>query len=108
VSPLARVLAYQYPVHLIGPDFQPSAPADQAQYLIVYRNCNDQVQFMEANAVTARLLALLQQEPPLTGSLALQQLGQEMQHPDLDVLLQHGGALLEQLRSLDILLGTRC
>tara|TARA_B110000444_G_scaffold251086_1_gene278435 strand:- start:982 stop:1743 length:762 start_codon:yes stop_codon:yes gene_type:complete len=59
VSNLAWSLAYQYPVHQIGPDFQPTEATGQPTYLIVYRNREKDVQFIESNSVTARLLELI-------------------------------------------------
>jgi hypothetical protein len=58
LSPLAWVLAYQWPVHQIGPGFQPRKPGDPC-YLAVYRDSSDEVQFMVLNAATARLLELI-------------------------------------------------
>ncbi|MEE8059263.1 MAG: putative DNA-binding domain-containing protein [Pseudomonadales bacterium] len=106
VSPLAWSLAYQYPVYRIGVDFQPQQPSEQPVYLIVYRNCQDQVGFMEANAITARLLELLQAADAISGSQVLQQLALEIQHPHPEQVLASGTEILQQLRSLDILLGT--
>lgn len=59
VSPLAWSLAYQFPVHRIGPEFQPQEADGQPTFLLVYRNREDEVGFIEINAATARLLALL-------------------------------------------------
>ena len=58
LSPLAWVLSYQYPVHLIGPGFQPSV-AEQPTYLVVYRDRCDKVCFVQLNAATARMLELV-------------------------------------------------
>lgn len=55
LSPLAWSLAYRFPVHLIGPGFQPEEAGD-AVYLAVYRDREDDVRFMELNAATSRLL----------------------------------------------------
>ena len=57
VSPLCWTLAYDWPVHRIGPDFIPTAPPGQQTFLVVYRNRQDEVKFMEINAVTARTSA---------------------------------------------------
>lgn len=105
VSPLAWSLAYQFPVHRIGPDFQPDNPGAAPTYLVVYRDTADKVGFMETNAVTARLLELLQGAQVSSGRQALQRLAVEMAHPDPDQLLAFGNALLQELRSQDILLG---
>lgn len=104
VSPLAWSLAYQYPVHQIGVDFQPQQPAQQAVYLIVYRNRQDRVGFMEANAVTARLLELLQAQGAHSGRQVLQQLAVEIQHPQPEQMIASGLEIFQQLQSLDIIL----
>ena len=106
VSPLAWSLAYQYPVHQIGESFQPQQPSGQPSFLVVYRNCADQVRFMEANAVTARLLELLQSDQPFSsGRQVLLQLAEEMQHPRPEQIIDSGLELLQQLLSQDIILG---
>ncbi|MGK0441496.1 MAG: hypothetical protein ACJA0N_001294 [Pseudohongiellaceae bacterium] len=105
VSPLAWSLAYQYPVHQIGESFQPEQPLESPCYLIVYRNRNDEVHFMEANAVTARLLEILQAGSVVSGREALEQLAQEMQHSQPQQIIDHGFSLLQQLLSVDIILG---
>ncbi|MCR8923550.1 putative DNA-binding domain-containing protein [Dasania sp. GY-MA-18] len=106
-SPLAWSLAYQYPVHLIGLDYQPQQASEQPSYLLVYRNLQDQVGFMEANAVTARLLELVNNNPQqLNGEQLLLQLAQEMQHPNPEQIISSGLTIYQQLYELDILLGT--
>ena len=106
VSGLAWSLAYQYPVHRIGLEFQPTSPSEQPHYLIVYRDRHDCVGFMETNAVTARLLALLNDDDSqLSGRQVLLLLAQEMQHPDPEQMIEFGHGLLKQLLALDIILG---
>jgi len=106
VSPLAWNLSYQYPVHRIGPDFQPEAPGSEPTFLIVYRDQQDAVQFMAANAVTVRLLQLLSGDHPATGREALSVVATELQHPDPSALELMGLDLLKTLRTKDILCGT--
>jgi hypothetical protein len=78
LSPLAWVLSYQYPVHQIGPNHQPTEPG-QPTFLAVYRNRDDQVRFMELNAATARLLELLRENDDERTEQVLQRLADEMQ-----------------------------
>ncbi len=59
LSPLAWSLAYQFPVHRIGRDYQPQQQPEAPTYLVVYRDRGDAVRFMEINAPTARLLELV-------------------------------------------------
>lgn len=105
VSPLAWPLVYRYPVHRIGPAFQPQAPGPEPTCLVVYRTRQDEVKFMEINLVTAQLLSLLDAEP-LTGQEALQRLAAQLQHPQPEQLVDAGRAMLARLRERDIILGT--
>lgn len=103
VSPLAWRLCYQYPVHRIGPDYQPGEPPEQPTFLVVYRNRQQQVRFLEANAVTTRLLQLCEDQA-LTGEAALIQIAGELQHPDPNTVVVNGEATLRQLQQLEIIL----
>lgn len=59
VSPLAWPLHYRFPVHRIGPDFQPEAAPDAPTWLILCRDRDDRVRRLDSNASTTRLLGLL-------------------------------------------------
>ena len=59
LSPLAWPLRYAYPVRRIGPDYQPVEPPDAPTWLIGWRDREDRVRFMASNAVTIRLLKLI-------------------------------------------------
>jgi uncharacterized protein len=62
---------------------------------------------MVLNAVSARLVELLQREPgrPLTALLLT--IARELDHPTPDALLVHGRTLLRQFLAEELLLGTR-
>ncbi len=111
VSPLAWSLAYRFPVHTIGPALQPQQVPAEPTYLVVYRNRSDQVKFLEANGVTARMLALLTGERTgerkLTGAQVLQRIAEEIQHPQPQQVVDSGLQTLTRLRELDIILGTQ-
>jgi hypothetical protein len=104
LSPLAWPLAYQYPVHKMGPDYLPAAP-EQPTYLVVYRNRNDEVKFLEINPVTARLINLLQENPEVTGELALDQIVHEINHPRPELVIEGGLSALQELQRYGIVLG---
>ena len=59
LSPLAWPLRYAYPVRQIGTDYQPTEPPDAPTWLIGWRNREDRVRFLSSNAVTIRLLKLI-------------------------------------------------
>lgn len=108
VSPTAWSLAYRYPVHHIGSGWQAEAAAQQpASYLIVYRNREDVVKFMEINAVTARLLELIGADASLSGRQLLEQLAREIAHDDVSQFIQLGLEILRKLQASGIVLGVR-
>ncbi len=103
VSPLVWPLSYVFPVHRLGPDYQPAEPPADPTFLLVYRNRADEVRFMASNAVTVHLLQGLQAQPA-TGSEALAQLARDINHPDPAALVKMGEELLHTLWIQDILL----
>ena len=107
ISPLAWPLAYAYPVHRIGVDFQPQEPGPQPTCLVVYRDRGDTVRFLEINAVTYRLLELLQEDPQASGRDAVTRIAAELQHPQPETVMTHGRSLLAELRERNVIVGTR-
>ncbi len=79
-SPLAWLLVYQYPVHQISAENQPETPSDILVCLLVYRNHEDKIKFIELNSVSAKLLELIAHGQ--TGYEAVDELARAMQHPD--------------------------
>ncbi|MDJ0813515.1 MAG: putative DNA-binding domain-containing protein [Woeseiaceae bacterium] len=107
-SALAWVYAYQYPVHRIKKDYTPKAPAEQPVFIAVFRRSDDSVGFLELNPVTARLLEAIDDNvEQRTGDALLRALAVEIDYADVDGLVQHGAAALEEMRQLEILTGTR-
>ncbi len=107
LSPLAWNLAYRYPVHRLSPAFRPTQPPAQPTHIVVYRDRRDTVGFLEVNAVTARLLQLLEQQPDRSGREQLQAVAAELQHPKPEAVVEGGREMLEGLRRRDVILGAR-
>ncbi len=108
VSSLAWSLAYQYPVHQIGPSFQPTEPTGLPTYLIVYRNREEEVQFIESNSATARLLELLRDnEKGNNLQQVLATLSSEMSLPDEGNFIEFGRNLVEDFFALGIIINCR-
>ena len=105
LSPLALSLAYSYPVHQIGPNFQPDKPSPEPTYIVVYRDRLDKVCFMQSNAATAALLEVIGQHSELTGREVLAQLAEQMSHPDTEQLTKAGIDILASLQKFGIILG---
>jgi hypothetical protein len=106
LSPVARLLSYQFPVHRIRPEFRPAKPPAEATYLVVYRNRDDQVKFMSLNPVSARLLSLIEQEPGRSGRAYLRQIADELENAEAGKIVEHGLSTLQDFRDRDILVGT--
>lgn len=106
-SPLAWMLAYDFPVHRIRPDYQPEEPPADSTYLVVYRDSDDDVRFLELNSVSARLLRLLKEDAGRTGLECLEAIAGELGHSGPSTVVRAGRQVLEDLRQRDILLGTR-
>ncbi len=102
-TPAMQLLHYDYAVHKISPRSKPKQI--QSTQLLVYRNTEDHVKFLELNPVTFRLLSLLQQNTN-TGKQALILLANELGEADSDRIIQFGLRTMEELRSQGVIIGT--
>lgn len=100
LSSLAWPLRYAFPVMDLGPDCQPACAPEEATYLIAYRNRSDEVGFMASNALTLRLLALVESGSPLVESFA--QIAAELARPVARIQAA-GLAMANQLHAQDVL-----
>ncbi|WP_353571461.1 putative DNA-binding domain-containing protein [Candidatus Albibeggiatoa sp. nov. BB20] len=108
LNPTVWGLAYQYPVHQISPDFQPTEPPEQATYLLVYRTLNYDVEFVLLNPVSARLLEkLLKNDDSKTGQTLLTEIAEELQHPQPETVIQGGLSILQGWLNQEVILGTQ-
>ena len=98
-------LAYAFDVHNIGPGHQPATPPQAPTYLVVHRRTDDSVGFLHINAVTARLIELMQADDGRTGRALLTQIAGELNHPDPGVVVEGGVQILQQLLEHGIVLG---
>jgi len=105
-SPLARVLAYRFPVHRICADFRPGQPPEQPTLILLTRDRADALHFLEIDALTALLMERLQQNTTRTGRACLDALLTELGR-DEPALRDSGLGILRRLRERDALLGTR-
>lgn len=106
MAPTAWNLSYQYPVHRISPDYLPTHPPEQQTHLVVYRDAQAQVHFLEINAITQQLLNTLGANPDTTGEAILQAIAETVQ-TDPATMIAAGGNLLNDLRNRHIILGSR-
>lgn len=93
-SPLARPLAYRWPVQLIGSDYQPAEPPAGPTCLLVWRDAVGKVRFMQLAPMAFHLACRLQQGMALADALA--SLAAEAGVPCDDDWLAMGRQLCEQ------------
>ncbi len=106
ISPLAWQLSYNYPVHKISPQFQPTEPDDNQTHLVVHRNKLHDIHFMVLNPVTARLLQLIDEHNNASGQYLLEQIASELNHPQPEVVISGGTQILNDLKNREVILGT--
>ncbi len=106
LSPLAWPLVYQFAVHRISPDYLPIQTEKQPVYLIIYRDREDEIGFMELNPVAARLVELIQQDKMETGRELLSRIAEELHHPNTELVIDGGLDTLKAMHGKDIVLGT--
>ena len=61
-----RLGHYQYPVHQITADYQPQSCSAETYSFALYRDAEDEVQFIALNPMTALLLSLIDSNPGIT------------------------------------------
>tara|TARA_R110002073_G_scaffold25832_2_gene85248 strand:- start:112950 stop:113786 length:837 start_codon:yes stop_codon:yes gene_type:complete len=106
LTPLMCVLSYQWPVHKISPDFLPDKPLEQPVWLVIFRNDQDRVHFLEVSGPTAALLQLIEASPLLSGRQVLTELAATL-GISVDQSIEFGSTLLSQMREQCIIIGTR-
>lgn len=99
LSPLAWPLAYAWPVHRLGPDFQPAQPPPAPTVLLLRREADGEVRFSELSPLAYRLLQRLEETPELSGREQLRALAAEAGSDDEAAFLEMGAALLRQMRA---------
>lgn len=96
------LLQYDYPVQKISAKFKPEQTDDT--HLLVYRNQDFEVNFIELNPMTYVLLELTKQG--LTGKQALTSLAEQIQHPEPEVIIEFGHGVLQDLMMQGAVLGS--
>lgn len=107
LSPLAWPLAYRWPVHRIGPDFQPIEPPHEPTLVLLRREPDGRVHFSMLSPLLFRLLELVGAGSGETGRALLQRLAVEAGQSDVDAFIDHARPMLRRLHEEGVLPGTR-
>jgi hypothetical protein len=97
LSDVAWPLAYRFPVQRIGRDYRPAEPPTEPTCLIVYRDRDDRVRFMETNPATYQLLHRLEETGPQAADACLRGLAEALGLADPAPVLEHGAQTLREL-----------
>lgn len=102
--PAMSLLSYDFPVHQISPAFIPQTKLENPVQLLVYRDAQDIVRFVELNPMTASLIKGLQ-EGKLTPRQLFIEIASAMKLDKLDLILDFGSELLRDLKVQGAILG---
>ena len=97
LSEVAWPLAYRFPVQRISPDYQPTEPPAEPTLLVVYRDREDTVHFVELNPPTYRLLQLLETQCAMSAKECLLHIAQELGVSDPAPILAYGAEILQDM-----------
>ena len=98
LSPLAWPLAYAWPVHLVGPDYQPDAVPAEPTLLLVRRVEDWSVKFSALSPLAWRLLQRIGEFPELNGREQLEGLAVEAGTTGSQDFIDSGTTLLRQMQ----------
>lgn len=98
-NPTLQIAQYDWPVHRI---YAGHIPAAQLTFLLVFRDGQDQVKFVEANAITAALISFLQQNPT-TLTTAIESLTSQIPNLDTTNLQAHAHPIIEDFIQQELL-----
>ena len=107
LNPIIIAQTFSYPVYLISIDYVPIQRADEPCYLLMYRRKDDTVNYLELNAVSARLVDCMQANTDATGLQLLQKIAAELGHQNPQIVIDAGFEIMRQMHDRDILLGTQ-
>ena len=106
LSPLAWPLAYRWPVHRLSAGFQPAEPPAAPTFIVVHRDADGRIGFLQVDAPTARLLELMDSGEGLAGADLLSRVAAELAGGNAQELLEQGRHTLSTLRGRGIVMGT--
>lgn len=106
LSPLAWPLAYLWPVHRIGPDFQPTEPPPEPTLVLLRREADGRIHFSQLSPLLYRLLELIGTNTQRSGRDLLRELADEACQDNFDDFLHAAMPMIERLHAEGVLLGT--
>lgn len=97
------LLEYDYAVHKITKRHTPKVT--EKTYLLVFRNLDNQVKFIQLNPITFQLLDLIIKNG-LTGRQALERLAEALNYTNIDTIILFGTEILIDLHNQQAIIGS--
>ena len=104
MNPTLQNLTYRFPVHRISPRVWTESLAEEDTRLLVYRDQDFEVKFIEINPITSRMVGCLQQHR-YTANEVLRRMAGELPQLPWEKLVQFGTGILLELKKQGIVLG---
>ena len=101
-APSLQLLRYDYAVQRVSPRYKPKEKI--LTHILVFRNQEFEVKFIEVNALTYRLIEILIQGK-LSCEQALTLLATEINQAQTESIIQYGLEILEGLKNQGVILG---
>lgn len=105
LSPLLQWHGYHWKVQQISPDYQPTKPETEINWIAVWRDFKNKVRFLCVTRGTVMLFDYLLKNPKTNGHDAILAVAQQHGHSNTEIALNNGRLLLETLRQKNIVLG---
>ena len=105
LSQASELCVYAYPVHRIDRSHQPQHKPESPTFLFAFRDPAGKARFMELNPVTARLIALLMDQPDTPVRSLLDRIAAELGRDKPEAVVDSGREVLERLRERGAILG---
>ena len=106
-NPILRVVAYRYPVHAIGPEYQPTEAPPVPTRIAAFRDLDNRYGFLDLNDASARLLELVVEAKGFTGREIFVAVARELGQTDVSALITAGSSILVRMVDRAVILGTR-
>ncbi len=103
LSDLAWPLVYEFPVHRISAEFLPLQAPELPTYLLVHRDQDDKVHFMQINALVFRLIQIIQDAEELSLADLVAQIVEESRGINADMIIEGAQSTVADLLQKNIL-----
>ena len=107
LNPISVALAYNWPVHEIGPTNIPAEQPIEKTYFVVYRKQDDVIGFTVLNPVSAKLIEYIQADEKQSGRDILVKIAQQLNHPEPETVMRGGLEIMSGFLDKGILLGIK-